>query len=419
MLYLFNSAYRPLYLTNVLRTLALPDRYSNEYRYKHTGDFRYISPTFYSNLSSIKRGEECVIIFIDRFGAAGYTYHPLRLGEFVTYRDVNEYIHFQVKLGAFIYPRDIAGFNHELVQALTPSGLPRLTEDDPRNERDGYYAIQESSIFGGKDEFKTGKTAWNSAVEEISKTKAFSTTAEQAPIFLMLDVNDSSKHPLKASSQAETTIFKFHKDTRYELVVTYRFPQQRTDQSARGKVKLDFGEPIRAQKEISIDSHANSVTVPFAPKRFVEEDRGSLAITSAEAKNPIGEVNLEYELGESRSFWVQIVIALIAFSIIGTLIAIDFSKIQPLTFKNIWPVAKIKLFLALLQTIVLYWLFRLIGRKSSDGLCERVGGADLNIQSKTSKTYWSVVPTLPHKPREGWGTLSCCGSRKNNSARFP
>jgi hypothetical protein len=150
-LYLFNSAYRPLYLKNVLNTLGFPQDCVNEYRYKHSGESRQIAPTLYSALSSIKSAEECVIIYIDRFSEDGYVYYPLRRAGFVMYRDVNEYVHFRVRLGPFIYPRDLAAFNRDLKQELTSQGLPTLTGGDPRNTRDGNYVIRSASIFDGRN----------------------------------------------------------------------------------------------------------------------------------------------------------------------------------------------------------------------------------------------------------------------------
>src|SRR5580704_7955048 len=118
MLYLFNSAFRPLYLKNVLNTLCLPAGCTNEYRYRHAGEPRYVAPGLYSSLPKLKVGTECVVIFIDRFAEGGYSYHPLRLADYVLYRDENEYIHFRIRLGQFIYAKNSADFEQTLLQDL-------------------------------------------------------------------------------------------------------------------------------------------------------------------------------------------------------------------------------------------------------------------------------------------------------------
>jgi hypothetical protein len=367
-LYLFNSAYRPLYLTNVLNTLGFPQDCVNEYRYKHSGDSRQIAPALYSTLSSIRRSEECVIIFIDRFAEDGYVYYPLRRAGFVMYRDVNEYVHFRVQLGSFIYPRDLAAFNRDLKQALGPQGLPTLTGGDPRNTRDGNYAIQGASIFGNSDQYQVGNPAWNSAVEALVHTQALSTTPQQAPVFLMVEIQDQQKQRTAVPAlESNASLYKLDKNKYYELMATYRFPRQRTEQTARGQLALAFGDSLKGQATLSIDTHANSVTIPFIARRYAEEASGVLTIgpvpKPGEPEILLGNFELRYELGESTAFWLQITLALILFSLVGALIGIDFVKIQPLTAKTLMHEAWPKLVLGAFQTGVLFWLFRLIGKK--------------------------------------------------------
>src|ERR1700692_619398 len=128
MLYLFNSAFRPLYLKNVLNTLYLPAGRTKEYRSKYAGEPRYIAPSLYSALPDLKPETECTVIFIDRFAAGGYSYHPIRLASYVLNRDENEYIHFRVRLSRFIYPRNLDAFKKDLLQELGPLGVPSIAK---------------------------------------------------------------------------------------------------------------------------------------------------------------------------------------------------------------------------------------------------------------------------------------------------
>ena len=50
MLYVFNSAYRPLYTKNILNTLFLPYDWTNEYRYRHGQDSSNVGPETYAAL---------------------------------------------------------------------------------------------------------------------------------------------------------------------------------------------------------------------------------------------------------------------------------------------------------------------------------------------------------------------------------
>jgi len=80
MIYLFNSAYRPLYTRNILNTIFIPPGGINEYRYSVRGNDIHIAPGSCSEFKNAPAGIPIVIIFIDRFGRSGYEYHPLRKG---------------------------------------------------------------------------------------------------------------------------------------------------------------------------------------------------------------------------------------------------------------------------------------------------------------------------------------------------
>jgi hypothetical protein len=60
MIYIFNSAYRPLYATNVLVTLFLPNSYINQYRYRHE---IHVDPILFKKLNNktIRDGEDVLI----------------------------------------------------------------------------------------------------------------------------------------------------------------------------------------------------------------------------------------------------------------------------------------------------------------------------------------------------------------------
>src|ERR1700756_600717 len=104
MLYLFNSAYRPLYLRNVMNTLYLPKGYGNEYRYKFTAPFPNISEDVRAAMSHLTKRSDCLVTFIDRYAPGGYQYHPLRRAKFLAYREEGQYAYFKVALQEFLSP---------------------------------------------------------------------------------------------------------------------------------------------------------------------------------------------------------------------------------------------------------------------------------------------------------------------------
>jgi hypothetical protein len=154
----------------------------------------------------------------------------------------------------------------------------------------------------------------------------------------------------------------------YDAVLTYRYPRQRLDHTSRAGFQLKLGENLRPNEaSVSVDSHANSVEVRFVSKRYVDDDTGNIQLEpKVEASQPellLPNSSLTYQITESKGFWLQLTVALLLLSIVGAVLGLDFSKIQPLTAANLLSAARPKLFLGAIQTAILFWVFRLIGKK--------------------------------------------------------
>jgi hypothetical protein len=355
----------------VLNTLFLPEGYTNEYRYKYAGQTRHVNPAVYSQLPQLRPGTESVVCFIDRFSAAGYDYHPLRRCTFVSYREASDYIFFRVRLGAYLYPRDQPKFRQDLVAALGRFGLPKLTDNNPENTSDGSYAILTESLFGRTEEYLKDDEAWTVAVEALSKTRALSTTSEQSPVFTRASI-----HPIASANKPETptvlqgtAIYELKRDRPYEFLLTYRFPRQRVDQTAKARAEVRLGDNARVlgQAEIIIDSHANSVPVRFQCKRYAEEGSGAISLAAVDDQGQpkilVSDSSLQYEFRESTLFWAKAVTALFVFTLAGAFIGIDLSKLSPFSVHTLFTAAWPKFTAGVVQTAALFWIFRLIGSK--------------------------------------------------------
>ncbi|MGB8769169.1 MAG: hypothetical protein WCC92_06120 [Candidatus Korobacteraceae bacterium] len=309
------------------------------------------------------------MIFIDRFGDGGYKYHPLRLGEYLEHRIENEYVYFKIKLKDFVYPIDLDTFIKSVVQALGSRGLPVVTNTDPEYARDGYYALLSDSIFTAPNEFQVGDSAWGNAVQNLSSTRAFATTTEQTPVFLRLQVGKSGKKAaIEPLLKGGSALYRFKKNESYDLALTYRYPRQLTDHTSRASFKVRLGENLRPNEApVLVDSHANSVQIRFAAKRYIDDDTGSIQMEGTEVSGQpillLANSGLNYEIKEPKRFWAQLAIALLLLSIVSALLGLDFSSIQPLTASNLLCAVKPKLVLGIVQTAILFWVFRLIGKK--------------------------------------------------------
>jgi hypothetical protein len=371
MLYLFNSGFRPLYTRNVLNSLFLPEGCTNEYRYKYVGEPRYVPPAVYAKLPELSRGTDCVVTFIDRFAATGYSYHPLRRGKYLSYREAGGSVYFRIQLETFLYPRDFVAFGQHLRQALVPMGLPQLTGGDPENTNDGAYAILADSIFGQVSECLWGDEAWAAAVENLSDMRAFATNAEQSPVFIKVDVFPQSRSPKRISPiiRDDASVYKLKRNKRYELSVTYRFPRQRLDQGAKARAEINLGDNIRllGNTSIDIDSYTNSLLKPFISARETEDTSGSISLAAldgpSQPKLLMPDSSVFYNIGDSAAFWLQIVVAGLLFSVAGAFIGLDFSKIAPFSPQAVLTVGWPKLTAGVIQALALFWVFRVVGKK--------------------------------------------------------
>jgi hypothetical protein len=370
MIYLFNSAYRALYTRNVLNTLFIPKGGTNEYRYRARGAITHIAADSYSDFVNAASNEPVAVTFIDRFGDTGYVYHPLRIGRLVKCREEQDRLFFRISLEDFVYPRDIGRFNRAITQSLGPRGLPCLRGNDPFKADDGYYAIKAGSLFTTVNDFHWGDDAWKNAVENLRITRAFSEVSHPdvarqeediAPrefIFVKCDIcSQSTQRELVVPKlRKDMAVFDLLRGERYEFLLSYRYPPQLTNTSCAAKVETEFGENLRALGSISIniDSYSNSVPLPFATKRHLEdnEDGVSFKFTSSRPKSELvgPDARLLFRFKESKSFWVKLVLLVLSFSTLSVLIGTDI-------------IIGIKILAGIFQGIVIVLLFRLMGKK--------------------------------------------------------
>lgn len=132
---------------------------------------------------------------------------------------------------------------------------------------------------------------------------------------------------------------------------------------------MHIGDNLRplAASAVTVDSYSNSVAIPFISKRYVEDNFGGIRLeTLRESKDPevvYPDAALEYSLAEGRSFWVQVVAALVIYTLAGTLVGIDFSKLNAFTWGGLSAAALPRIVPAIVQALSLFWLLKRIGQK--------------------------------------------------------
>lgn len=371
MIYLLNSAYRSLHRTNILNTFFLPTGHTNEYRYRAHGREIHVDPTAKSKLEKIESGEDSLVIYIDRYNPGSYYYYPLRFAKYLLWREEGNHYYFRVQLEDFIFPRDLSEFNDRIVQALRQHGLPMLKEGDPDNTDDGYYVIIAEDFCDRAQDFFIGNNAWDKAVDSLSQTKRFSSTIENQMLFLRaaLKKRPHSQKELRPTKKIYPSSYQITKTNQYELTLSYKYPIQNTDQELSCNLKITTDGNLKLlPSQVKIDGLYNSIPITITSKKYLEEKHAEVKIEVS----PLDHKNIKvfatdksigFTIQKGKAFWIQIIFALILFSILGSLIGVDFSKIQPMTIKAILLAARFKLFLGIFQTFVLFWIFLLIGRR--------------------------------------------------------
>ncbi len=182
--YLFNSAFSPLYQRNLLKTIAIPRGSINYVRYTIS---RNVPPELVENFENNKRkvkqrllNKDGLFIFVDRFAQGGYKYYPLRRLK-ITSVDIEHdklMIYFEVR--KCVHCPNVDDFSQELTKILK-NALPRLTNNDPENIHDGYYVnkgidiSEKISIFEESEQDNT----WKKIVNQIKEARAYSDFSDE------------------------------------------------------------------------------------------------------------------------------------------------------------------------------------------------------------------------------------------------
>lgn len=377
MLYLFNSGYRPKYVKNVLNTLFLPKEGTNDYRYRYresNNSAPNINPADLEELESLERGTPAVVIFADRFGDEGYRYYPLRRATTVLQDKHNDYLFFRVNLGEFIYPIDIDSFQNNITSYLHPHGILSLTEEEPKNPNDGWYAVTGKNIFAQKDNFYTGSSAWSECVESIKYCKSFNSDFHSSGgdnrsefIFIRCDIVNNSGNNIAAELDGRRTVYSLTRGEEYELRLSYRYPSQDENTSRTASIDVNVGENLKSLSgsTVKIDSASNTPFYPFTTKKYVEENIDSISFRFYSKNDEVDvygpDQKLQFKIKESTSFWVQLAAALLIFSISGVYIGADLSNVNSAysAITTLWDES----LAGLVQAGMLFWVFRLVGRR--------------------------------------------------------
>ena len=373
MIYLFNSAYRPNYTKNVVKTLFLPEGCISEFRYRFKGERPNIDPTQVDEFLKFNNfrfnKEDVLICFIDRFATGGYNYHALRKGKLIKCYNDGDRLFFKVRLLDFISPNDNEMFKSHISNI---GKLPKLTDNDPKNDNDGFYAIINNDITKRNGDYIFGSDAWDKITNDIMEAKAFKSTNEQETIFARLSIKSNrwftkNKQP---TIKKDDQYFKIIKNHKYTLNFYYKYPNQVNKNSINLNLSTNNSIKVINNECITIDSCSNNSKIIISSIKYCEDSRDNLKFEFT-SNQGIKQENLispnftfSFKISDGLCFWIQLLIATVLFGMSEIIFSIDISQIKTITLNAILGGITItKLIGTLAKAIALFWIFRLIGKK--------------------------------------------------------
>lgn len=285
-LWLFNSASTGKYFRNVLNTIALPSGAANEYRYRTNGD----GPSYVHDTAAAGRletGLPVTIVFADRWHAGGYLYVPLRHGELIRTELDGERQHYSVELGEYAsMPDDPVSAGEQLRDELTQYNPPNLRDEDPTKERDGSYAFvaEPPKVLAEYQQSKGDQAQrWDRIVAVLSQRYVFATERGGIPIFTRIAVSDGEDQVRLEPRGSSFGTARLIRGSQYQLDFTFRFPTYGSHGGQNPHLEVIATDNLRllANPKLPLDSTGSRITVPFAFRRYADEQEGSIKLVAA------------------------------------------------------------------------------------------------------------------------------------------
>ncbi|NVM64177.1 hypothetical protein FHW88_002505 [Mucilaginibacter sp. SG538B] len=369
MVYLFNSGYRLGYQVNLLNTLFYPSGWINEYRYTYSDTEHYFDGTQLDTYLKLKN-EKAVIIAVDRFYVAGYSYHPVREGILKgCYQDGNRLL-FMVELGNYIYPKDNNNFTNELINNFP--FRPKLTNGNPESTNDGFYAFAGKDIIGDSGKFIYGVEAWEKVTDQLASTHTYVAKQGDETVFarIEMDVSPAIQNSGTADQPIYKSYYKLVKGTTYTIDFSFKYPGQKGNATVetilKGKDSLRFDSNDR----IELTTRSDYRIIKFTPKRYTDEKTENLGFVFSRITTSLPfnfnspRINMDLKLEDGSYFWLQVVLTTLLWVICTLLVGLDYSKLKQQNLQQIiFAITYWKIAAAFLNAAILIWIFRLWGGK--------------------------------------------------------
>jgi hypothetical protein len=245
-LYLFNSAIRPVFRENVQKILALPSGNWTRFRYK----LREQAPDNLCDFSLVDR--ECYIIFVDRYAERDYVYYPIRKGIVKSAIVEDDIIFIDCELNEICFTEK----NKDLTKSLRThlNNPPRLIDGDPTNTNDGFYA--QVSIKDVRYILEDNDK-WKNTVESLLKTKSFNDIEDP-----FIKVSFSKEKYRKGKIITNENHLLISSGDNYKINIFYHDPKKG---AGNRRIKVFFGDTLRCNynSDIRIGASNDLISLNF------------------------------------------------------------------------------------------------------------------------------------------------------------
>lgn len=255
MLFLFNSAARAEYVKNVLNTINLPVGAVNDYQYSQTnGSYNYVDDSAdIKELKKLKK-DDVLISYMDR-DQYPFVFYPLRKGKLVDIKKEAGRLYYYVKLGEYVTAKDIQLYNSFLRENVEKFLYNETTADDGTITPNGFFAFD--SALNIEDKLDTQLDGWKSTISQIQNCKKIKD--ENCSIFTRISLKKGKK-TLFPKNKGRDWYYRLTIAKNYSIEISYFFVDE---DEYEGKLSLNNDQNcISLRKHIHETGNRTSVA-PF------------------------------------------------------------------------------------------------------------------------------------------------------------
>jgi hypothetical protein len=300
-LYLFNSVSRPTYRSNLHNILALPIGGKIQFRYTINNN---VPPDFKVGSHNC----EALIIFVDRFSKADYTYYPIRKATALKSYKIQNRLYIECRLSEYCGTDNQNLFTKKLLETVDKA--PELKNGDPDNSNDGYYVQFADEVI---DNLIVNSEQWFPTVKSISQTLAFK---NDNTAFLKLSITSSEK-VISQNLRGNEGLLHLKSGDRYSLHIFYYDPDQG---SYNKNISISFNEPLEkyGTNRYSLGATTDNFSIDFSAKKTLISNRTFMEIIVTAEDTEKYRVNLPIQISSKSLLCGTLFYALI---IMATIVA--------------------------------------------------------------------------------------------------